>query len=126
MTAANHRQHLYLMAIKSCLKRCQKRQLSFSKTSSFTAPSLKHAPWILYPQLSNNVMPLRIPASMPAKSAWTNAFIVNSQSATGLALTVTTSQSNVNCNVNAIALAAAAKLADASTSTEEVAPEGGL
>jgi hypothetical protein len=101
-------------------------QLSFNKTTSFTAPSLPHAPTIVYPRLHKNVMPLRIPGVMPAKSAWTNTFIVNSQNATGLTLTVTTSQSSVKCDADAIALAAAAKLADASTSVEETAPEDGL
>jgi hypothetical protein len=108
------------------LETMQIPQLSFNKTTSFTAPSLRHAPKIVYPHLSKNVMPLRIPAAMPAKSAWTNSFIVNSENATGLTLTVTTSQSSIKCDSDATALAAAAKLADASTSIAETAPEGGL
>jgi hypothetical protein len=98
------------------------QQLTFNKTTTFTAPSQIRAPHIAYPKLTRNAMPLKIPVTMSAKSAWTNTFIVHSNSTTGLSLTIKTSNATITCSDTEV-LAAIADPALASTNIEEIQAE---
>jgi hypothetical protein len=76
-------------------------QLSFSNTTSFTPPARSRgAPNVRYPRLSRNVMSLLPPTTLPAGSFWTNTFLINSSSTTGLIGLTVTNGSTVACARN--------------------------